>query len=213
MLSRPIQNLVNFFLKFPGVGPKQATRFAFHILREDPGEVRALAEAITRLHQEVKLCSQCFKTYDNNHAPAEAKAGLCELCRNGARNKNAIMVVEKEVDLGNIERTKKFDGLYHLLGGTVSPLDSSAPTRLHLRDLFERIRTLAKEGGAVELILATNPTTEGDATALYLERIFAPLKNQHANFKMSRLGRGLTTGSELEYSDEITIVNAFENRK
>ena len=213
MLSRPIQKLVDYFIKFPGVGPKQATRFAFYLLREETDRVRALAEAMSKLHEEVKLCQQCYKTYDNNNYGIAAKAGLCEFCRDDKRNRNKIAVVEKEVDLENIERTRKFDGLYHLLGGTISPLDSSAPIKLHLKDLFERIRILAKNEEGVEVILATNPTTEGDTTALYLERIFKPLAGQHPNFKISRLGRGLTTGSELEYSDEITIANALENRK
>lgn len=212
MLSKPIQNLVDFFLKFPGVGPRQAARFAFHLLREDREQVRTLAEAIAKLHDDVKLCSQCYKTYDNNHYGAAA--GFCEICRDGRRNPAAVMVVEKEVDLANIERTNKFDGFFHVLGGTVNPLDSSAPVRLHLKELFERVRRLAGgESAIVEVILATNPTTEGDATALYLERIFAPLKNQHPALKISRLGRGLTTGSELEYSDEVTITNALLNRK
>ena len=213
MFSKPIQNLVGFFLKFPGVGPKQATRFVFYLLREDPAQMQALAEAVSKLHSEVKLCNWCYKTYDSNHVGSAAGAGLCELCRNDRRRAKTIMVVEKEVDLENVERTGKFDGLYHVLGGTISPLDSAAPARLRLKELFERVRGLGADGGEVEVILATNPTTEGDATALYLERVFAPLKNHYPGFKISRLGRGLTTGSELEYSDEITITNALLNRK
>ncbi len=213
MFSKPIQNLVEFFLKFPGVGPKQATRFVFHLLREDPERVRALAAAVAALHNEVKLCRQCYKTYDSNGPSANSgQAGLCELCRSSRRNANQVLVVEKEIDLENIERSRKYDGLYHVLGGTISPLDSSAPAKLHLKELFERLQKIAASGEA-ELILATNPTAEGDATALYLERVFAPLKNQHTGFKISRLGRGLTTGSELEYSDDITIANALQNRK
>lgn len=213
MLSKPIQKLVDLFLKFPGVGPRQAARFVFYLLREDPSQVQALAEAVSKLHSEVKLCQRCYKTYDNNHAANAAGAGLCELCRSERRRVKVIMVVEKEVDLENVERTGKFNGLYHVLGGTISPLDSSAPAKLHLKELFELVRGLAQGGGEVEVILATNPTTEGDATALYLERVFAPLKNHYPRFKISRLGRGLTTGSELEYSDEVTIVNALINRK
>ena len=209
MLSKPIQTLIDHFLKFPGVGPKQATRFVFYLLREDTAEVTALAESISKLHDEVHLCHQCYKTFDMNGGNKD----LCEICRDSKRNPSAIMVVEKEVDLENIERTRKFNGQYHVLGGAVSPLDSSAPTRLHLRELFDRIQTRTKTGEAVEVILATNPTAEGDATSLYVERITTPLKNQYPNLTLSRLGRGLTTGSELEYSDDITIANAFENRK
>ncbi len=193
------------------MGPKQATRFVFHLLREEPERARSLAEAIAALHDEVKLCRQCYKTYDANGGNS-ANAGLCELCRNPRRSANQVLVVEKEIDLENIERSRKYDGLYHVLGGTISPLDPSAPARLHLKELFDRLQKIAAAGEA-ELVLATNPTAEGDATALYLERVFAPLKNQQAGFKISRLGRGLTTGSELEYSDDITIANALQNRK
>ncbi|MDP3727463.1 MAG: recombination mediator RecR [bacterium] len=213
MFSKPIQNLVELFLKFPGVGPKQATRFVFYLLGEEPGRVSALADAIAKLREDVKLCRQCYKTFDmNGSSTSPGQTGLCEICLNSRRNQRLVLVVEKEVDLENIERTRKYDGLYHVLGGTVSPLDSAAPAKLHLRELFERLQGIAA-GGEAEVILATNPTAEGDATSLYLERVLAPLKNQHAGFAISRLGRGLTTGSELEYSDDITIANALQNRK
>ena len=211
MFSKPIQNLVEHFLKFPGVGPRQATRFVFYLLREDRGRARDLADAMSKLHDEVELCAQCYKTFDTNGRAAGVTR--CELCRNPRRNQNQVLVVEKEVDLENIERTRKYDGLYHVLGGAVSPLDSSAPAKLHLKELFDRVQKLAVAGGDVEVILATNPTAEGDATALYLERIFSPLKNQYPGLKLSRLGRGLNTGSELEYVDEVTIANALENRR
>ena len=214
MFSKPIQNLVEHFLKFPGVGPRQATRFVFYLLREDRGRARELADALSKLHDEVKLCAQCYKTFDTNGpSTGSGQAARCELCRNPRRNQSQVLVVEKEVDLENVERTRKYDGLYHVLGGAVSPLDSSAPARLHLKELFDRVQELARAGGEAEVILATNPTVEGDATALYLERIFSPLKNQYSGLKLSRLGRGLNTGSELEYADEVTISNAIENRK
>ncbi|MEK9148061.1 MAG: recombination mediator RecR [Patescibacteria group bacterium] len=211
MFSKPIQTLIDFFLKFPGVGPRQAARFVFYLLREDKERAKAMAETISRLHDDVKLCAQCFKTFDANHN--QSGGLLCEFCRSPRRNAHQILVVEKEADLENIERARKYDGMYHVLGGTISPLDSSAPTRLHVKELFERIRKLASSGQAVEMILATNPTAEGEATAMYLERVFAPLKHQHAGLTLSRLGRGLSTGSELEYSDDITIANALQNRK
>lgn len=214
MFSKPIQNLVDMFLKFPGVGPRQATRFVFYLLREDRGRARDLADAMAKLHDEVNLCAQCYKTFDTNGRAAGMTR--CELCRNPRRDQNQVLVMEKEVDLENVERTRKYDGLYHVLGGAVSPLDSSAPAKLHLKELFDRVQKLlqaAPPAGGVEVILATNPTAEGDATALYLERIFAPLKNQHPAFRVSRLGRGLNTGSELEYVDEVTIANALLNRK
>lgn len=211
MFSKPIQNLIDHFKRFPGVGPRQATRFVFYLLREDPEQAQFLASAIAKLHDEVKVCAQCYKTFDTNHAASSTT--LCEFCRDAKRDRKQILVVEKEVDLDNIERTHTYDGLYHVLGGAISPLDSSAPARLHLKELFVRVQKLAGEHETVEVVLATNPTAEGDATALYLERVFAPLKNQHGNLKLTRLGRGLTTGSELEYSDEVTITNALLNRK
>ena len=206
-------------MKLPGVGPRQATRFAFYLLREKRERVAALSEAIGRLQDEVKICAQCYKTYDTNAlmklgaSHSAATQNFCELCRDARRNPCLIAVVEKEVDFENIERTRKFGGLYHVLGGTISPLDSSAPAKLHLKELFDRVQKLAAAGGETEVILATNPTAEGDATALYLERIFTPLKNQYPRLRVSRLGRGLNTGSELEYADEVTISNALENRR
>lgn len=211
MFSKPVQTLVDLLLKFPGVGPRQATRFVFHILREDPAYAEALARSIAELQKSVKLCSQCYKTFDANHGSGDAVH--CEICRNQKRHPRELLVVEKEVDLENIERTKTYEGFYHVLGGTISPLDSSAPEKLHLRELFNRVQNLLKSVGEAEVILALNPTTEGDGTALYLERVFTPLKNQYPGLRVSRLGRGLTTGSELEYSDEVTIANALLNRK
>ena len=220
MFSKPIKTLIDYFLKFPGVGPRQAARFVFYLLREDRGLARALADAIGRLHDEVRRCEQCYKTFDANHSALGNAAAVkfCEFCRNPKRNRHQIMVVEKEADLENIERARKYDGLYHVLGGTINPLDSSAPTRLHIKELFSRIQNLAASLGEsfadkIEVVLATNPTAEGDATALYLERIFAPIKNQYPVLRISRMGRGLSTGSELEYSDAITIANALQNRK
>lgn len=213
MFAKPIQQLVDFFLKFPGVGPKQAGRFAFYLLREDQNTVRALAEALMKLHDEVQVCGRCYKTFNGStDSPRAAAAKLCEFCRNVRRNASQVLVVEKEVDLEAIERSRTYAGLYHVLGGIVSPLDSSAPVRLHLKELFERVRTLAL-AGAIEVILGTNPTAEGEATALYIERILAPLRNQHPSLGISRLGRGISTGSELEYTDEPTIIHALENRK
>lgn len=211
MFSKPIQELVEFFLEFPGVGPKQAARFVFYLLRADSGRVQELASAIARLREEVRLCTRCYKSFDANHGGQDAE--LCELCRNSRRNARQVMVVEKEADLENIERTGKYDGLYHVLGGTVDPLDSAAPGRLHLRELHERVKALLTRDEPTEVILATNPTAEGDTTALYVERILAPLRGAGVPFAISRLGRGLTTGSELEYSDDVTIANALENRK
>ncbi len=201
----PIQKLIDLFIRFPGIGPRQAARFAFYLLGEDPKTVRALAENITELQKRVGFCAQCYASVERKDVSRNL---LCEYCRSREREEALIMVVEKEADLSNIEKTKKFNGLYHVLGGTIDPLDSSAPTRLRIKELFERAKGLKEKDSDVEVILATNATTDGDQTALYLERVLKPLE-----IKVSRLGRGLTTGTELEYSDEMTIINALTNRK
>ena len=207
----PLQKLVDLFTKFPGIGPKQAARFAFYLLKEDLKTVRELSEAIKELKEKIGFCEQCFKSLErdsNIRMHSNDSNTLCEFCKDKNRDENIILIIEKEQDLLNIERTKKFNGLYHILGGTISPLDSSAPVKLHLKDLFERVRKIIEEKKTPEIILATNPTTEGDTTALYIERVLKPL-----NVKISRLGRGLGTGSELEYADELTIKEALTNRK
>lgn len=201
----PIQKLIDLFTRFPGIGPRQAARFAFYLLGEDPKTLRALADNITELQKRVGFCAQCYASVERKDASHNL---LCEYCRSHSREQSVIMVVEKEADLSNIEKTGKFRGTYHVLGGVIDPLDSSAPVRLHIKELFERAKKLKEKDAPVEIILATNATTEGDGTALYLERVLKPLE-----IKISRLGRGLTTGTELEYSDEITIINALTNRK
>lgn len=205
MYPKLIQELMDDFIHFPGIGPKQAARFVFYLLKEDKTRVQNLAEKIKRLHEEIGFCKQCFATV----ALGENKSGgLCRYCADPKRDSRIIMVVEKEADLQNIEKTHSFNGLYHVLNGTISPLDSSGPEKLHIKELLARVKKMIADKKPVEMILGTNPTAEGDTTALYLERTFSPLK-----IKITRLGRGLTTGSELEYSDPETIKNAFVNRK
>lgn len=212
MASRPIQRLADLFLKLPGVGPRQAMRFAFFLLRAERAFAAELAQAVARLHDEARLCQQCYKTFDANHGALSKPVELCEVCRDGRRNQHQVLVVEKEVDLENVEGTGTYDGAYHVLTGTMDPLDSSAPARLHVRELLLRLERLAA-GGPAEVILATNATAEGDATALYLERTISPLRSRFPRLTISRLGRGLTTGTELEYSDGATIASALANRK
>lgn len=134
-------------------------------------------------------------------------------CGDKKRDTKTIAVIEKESDLQNLEKTGAFRGVYHMLGGFISPLDPESPKRLHVKELYERIKKPVEAGDAVEVILATNATAEGDTTALYIERILLPLKEKHPLLTISRLGRGLSLGSELEYADEITLKNALTNRK
>ncbi|MBU6414873.1 recombination mediator RecR [Patescibacteria group bacterium] len=205
MYPKLIQELIEDFTHFPGIGPRQAARFVFYLLKEDKMRVQNLAEKIKRLHEEIGFCKQCFASVTLGEGKLQM---LCRSCADAKRDSRVIMVVEKEADLQNIEKTHSFNGMYHVLNGVISPLDSSGPAKLHIKELLMRVKNLLAEKKQVEMILATNPTTEGDTTALYLERTFSPLK-----IKITRLGRGLTTGSELEYSDPETIKNAFINRR
>lgn len=192
-------------MKFPGIGPRQATRFAFYILKAN-GLRDELALALAEL-KNIGFCSQCFRTTENANSEK-----LCNICKDSKRERSLIAIVEKESDMQSMEKGAAYKGLYHVLGGVISPLDSDSPKRLHLKELHGRVRDILKNNGSCEVILATNTTTEGDMTALYIERILAPLKEQFKNLKISRLGRGLSLGSELEYADEITLKNALANR-
>lgn len=196
------------FTKLPGIGPKQAGRLTFFIVKENSVFSRELSQAILEVKEKIITCANCFRAIekDNNKT-------MCNLCSDTKREQTIIAVVEKESDMKNLEKTGVYHGLYHVLGGVIAPLDAESPKKLHLKELFERVKdTLEKEQKA-EVVLATNTTTEGEATALYIERILSPLKNTHPQFKTSRLGRGLSVGAELEYADEVTIKNAFVNRK
>jgi len=205
LYPKPIQRLIDLFIKFPGIGPRQAGRFVFYLLKS--GSAAELAAALLELNKIVILCKQCFRATEKD------KGGLCDFCQDPKRSPNLIAIVEKESDLQNIEKTGLYNGLYHVLGGVIDPLDSQGPQLLHIKELFLRVKNLLEKGGICEVILATNPTTEGDTTALYIDRVLAPLKDNYPGLKISRLGRGLSLGSELEHVDEITLKNALANRK
>lgn len=209
MYPPPIKNLIDLFTKLPGIGPRQAARFVFYLLKE--GETaRAISQELVSINERIVFCKNCFCTIDKENNAL----GLCSLCRDEKRDTAQIAVVEKESDLQNFEKTGAYKGKYHVLDGVLSPLDSDSPRKLHLRALYERVEAALKQfGGKCEVILATNSTTEGDMTALYIDRILAPLKEKYPQFSITRLGRGLSLGSELEYADEITLKNALTNRK
>ncbi|MDP3770347.1 MAG: recombination mediator RecR [bacterium] len=210
MYPKPIQRVIDLLMKLPGVGPRQAARFVFFMLKEQNGFIEELATGLNELKEKIATCTQCYRMMEKQ---PEDLASLCTLCRDARRNVNLITVLEKESDLQNLERTGAYQGLYHVLGGVISPLDSESPKRLHIREMYNRVATLLNQQMSVELILGTNPTTEGDMTAIYIERTFAPIKEKNPNFKLSRLGRGLSLGAELEYADEVTLKNALINRK
>lgn len=194
-----IQKLIDSFSKFPTVGPRTATRFAFYLLKLPEKEIEDLISNISKLQKEVKICKSCFKAFQS-----EDKKELCEICRDLSRDKSLLCIVEKETDLETIEKTKKYKGFYFILGGTISRLKKEEIKKLKTEKLFEK----AKDSEIKEIIIATNPTTEGDSTALYLIRLLKPLDK-----KITRLGRGLPVGAELEYTDEETLSSAFESRR
>lgn len=204
MYPKSIQKLIEQFSKFPTVGPRTAARFAFYLLRTPKEEVNNLTELISNLSKEVKVCSFCFK-------PFEGEGNLCEICYNAGRDRSKLCIVEKEIDLDVIEKTKRYKGLYFILGGTIS-LRKKNPEQIRANELIERIKDPATfhlfNASIEEIIIATNPTSEGEATTLYLERKLEPL-----NKKITKLGRGLPTGGELEYADEDTLGEALERRK
>lgn len=209
LYPQPIKNLIDLFTKLPGIGPRQAARFVFHLLKETE-IARAISQELASINERIIFCKNCFRTIDKENNAL----GLCSLCRDEKRDTAQIAIVEKESDLQNFEKTGAYKGRYHVLDGVLSPLDSDSPRKLHLRALYERIETTLKQsGGKCEVILATNTTTQGDMTALYIDRILAPLKEKYPQCIITRLGRGLSLGSELEYADEITLKSALTNRR
>ncbi len=205
MYPPPLQRLIDTFMRLPGIGPRQAARFAFFVLKERNGLLDDLARSLKEVGGSVAFCAQCFRTIEN------AKGERCSFCVDKKRDSRTIAIVEKESDMKNLEATGAFRGLYHVLGGTVSPLDQDSPKHLHLTHLYTRAGGLVKDG-TCEVILATNPTTEGDMTALYITRVLEPLQEKFPQLKISKLGRGLSLGAELEFTDEITLKNALEHR-
>ena len=200
MQSPKIEQCIQLLAKLPGLGPRQAARLVYHLFDEKKEYRDMLAKNILSL-AEVKRCAECFQAHEGQNT-------LCLLCMGSARDASRIMVVEKDMDFSNIERAGIYDGLYYILGGAISPLRPKSQEKLRLRELYNR---LSKANGVKEVILATSATPEGDHTARYIEQILEPFVKK--NLKITRLGRGLSTGSELEYSDAETFKSAYLNRK
>ena len=209
MYPEPIQKLIDLFSRFPGIGPRQAARFAFFILKEKDPLIGDLHDALAAAEERIGICDTCFRMMERENGAIRS----CDICVNPRREAHLIAVVEKETDMRNLEQSGAYHGLYHVLGGVISPLDQDSPKRLRLKELYERVEKRLTDAEQCEVILATNPTTEGDTTARYIERILSPLQTNYPMFMISRLGRGLSLGSELEYVDEITLKNALTNRK
>ncbi len=204
------QNLIKHFLKFPTVGPKTAARFVSFLIHQPKEKVKKLINSIQDLKQKIKLCSFCFNPFE----PQNDQASLCFVCEDKRRDKKTLCVVEKEIDLLTIEETNKYKGLYFVLGGTVSKLRKKDIKKLRIEELIQRIKNPKKFGVAEaeikEVIIATNPTTEGESTASLIE---SKIKKLPSSPKITHLARGLPKGGELEYADEETLGAAFEGRK
>jgi recombination protein RecR len=199
MMSRvyegAIQDLIDELGQLPGVGPKSAQRIAFHVLAADPIDVKRLAAALQRVKEQVRFCDVCFNV---------AEADQCRICRDPRRTDEILCVVEEPKDVVAVERTGEFRGRYHVLGGAINPLEGIGPDNLRIRDLMKRLAT----GSVKELILATDPNTEGEATATYIALLVKPM-----GLVVTRLASGLPVGGDLEYADEITLGRAFEGRR
>lgn len=198
----PLARLITALCKLPGVGEKTAARLAFHMLKENKEDVMQLAESIGRLRQEMGLCRVCFGLSEQK--PNGEEGGECLICRDLRREGEKICVVEEPADVMAVEKSQEFRGLYHVLHGAISPLDGVGPEALKIKELLERIQ----RGVVKEVIVATNPTVEGETTALYLSKVIKPL-----GIKVTRIARGLPMGGELEYADAVTLGKAFEGRK
>jgi recombination protein RecR len=205
-----IQKLIERFSRFPTVGPRTAARFVFYLIEESRQEAEELASLILMLKEKIKLCPLCFNPFEPSTTSADQEEKLCRICRNPSRDKTLLCIVEKEIDLNALEATKKYNGLYFILGGTVSRMKTQKKEKSIKKLRIEELLKRAENPEIKEIIIATNPTTEGEATALYLERL---LENLPQSCQITRLGRGLPVGGELEYADEETISSALEGRK
>jgi len=193
--AEPVANLIKEFSKLPGIGPKSAQRLVYYLLRNSNEEAKALAEAILELKEKIRLCSICFNITD---------CDPCVICQDKERDHSKICVVEKPSDVLPLERTGKYQGMYHVLHGAINPSQGIVPEQLRINELLSRLQ----DGSVSEVILATNPNMEGETTALYLYRILEPL-----GIHITRLARGLPFGGELEYADDVTLAQALESRR
>ena len=193
--AAPVARLIEAFHRLPGIGPKSAQRLTYHLLRAPEGEARALAQAMIELKERITLCSVCQNV---------TEADPCGICADPQRDQSAICVVEEPLDILALERTRGYRGLYHVLHGVISPMDGVGPDELKLNELVARLRN----GAVQEVIMATNPNLEGEATAMYVSRLLSP-----TGVRVTRLARGLPVGADLEYADDVTLTRALENRQ
>lgn len=195
MYEGVVQDLIDELGRLPGVGPKSAQRIAFHLLQAEPTDVRRLADVLIEVKARVKFCAVCFNVSEDER---------CRICRDERRDPSVLCVVEEYKDVVAIERTREFRGRYHVLGGAISPIDGIGPDQLHVKELLPRLA----DGAVTEVILATDPNLEGEATATYLTRLLLPM-----GLRVTRLASGLPVGGDLEYADEVTLGRAFAGRR
>ena len=199
MYAGPVQELIDALARLPGIGPKSAQRVAFHLLKATPDEAKRLAQAIVEAKDKVRFCSICFNVSDQE---------TCEYCRDPRRDRSIVCVVQEAPDIVAIERTREYRGLYHVLQGAISPIEGIGPDDLRVAELLDRLKPGEAGFEIAEVIVATNPNVEGDATAMYLARLLAPL-----GIKVTRLASGMPVGGDLEYADEVTLGRALEGRR
>ncbi len=191
-----LNNLIEDFAKLPGIGRKTAERFVFYLIKQPKSEITSFIQSLTELQNNTHTCSQCHNLTEQE--------GLCPICRNSSRDQKQICVVEEIHDLNVLEETNEYHGVYHVLGGTINPIDGVTEQHLNVRKLIERIQ----QNNITEVILALNPDMQGEATMLYLKKLLLP-----TNVKITRLAKGLPMGSDIEYADEVTLANAIKGRR
>lgn len=206
MYSQSIEKLTKIFSHFPTVGPRTATRFAFHLIQSSNQEIADLVASIQALKKEIRLCSACFKSFESKNS----NSGLCEICSDPRRNQTIICIVEKETDLEAMEKSKQFKGVYFILGGLLTRLSKNEDI---LKDRLRILREKIAHSPIQEIILALNPTPEGQNTGLWLKRQLAGASGGAKTFSITQLGLGLPIGGEIEYADNETITSAFQGRK
>lgn len=205
-LPKSIKNLIAAFERLPGIGPKSASRLAFYLLNTPESYVAQMANSLLAIKKEVKICRICFSVCEGE---------ICSICEDSKRNKNTICVVERAIDVMAIDNIGGYKWVYHVLGGVVNPLEHVGPDDLKIDELITRVKSLLSRSGGtaddIEIILATNPTMEGEATALYIKKKLESLSSK--KIKLSRIGSGLPMGADLEYADQATLSRAMEGRR
>jgi len=198
MLPKAVQNLIDEFSKLPGIGPKTAARLVFYLLKKPKSDIEAFGQAVLRLNQNLKYCKECFSITEDE---------ICSICSDSGRKGEILAVVEEPLDIVAVEKSRGYSGLYHVLGGVISPIDGIGPEDLRIKELLDRLKNNPK---IKEVILATNPSLEGEATAAYIK---SKIDEFGGEIEITRIARGLPVGGDLEYADEITLLQSLEGRK